>query len=503
MGKFQNDDRFKKIKKDKRFRLFQQNESKVKVDDRFSSMFTKKQFQKQFQIDKRGKSVTKSSLDELKNFFVVDKENKNVSPDDDDDDDEEKTEEEEENDDDEDGNEEEEEEEEEEEVNDEIKIEGSFLDLVDENNIEMDEMTSRFLAICNCKWDVVKSVDLFALFTSFIESEKLLSISVYRSSYGIKELEKEAENGPTPFSKSNKDPYELRQLKYYFAVAIFADDETAIQLYNECDGLEFETSGNRLDLRFINNDDMYFDESNLDNRITMTDWKSQNLSESYEAPPTFYCQSLSNTILDNSLNNWDCNDLRRQKIFEKIFDDDSWKKNKKKRRKLEEDDELDNLTNSLSAYIAPPSSDEESEELQTDINDMNEVKKKVAILSKQTQQRKPPEKKRNIERKEKSPIHVQPDNSNDKTNNEEPEEKNHFLVTDLVKFEKLLKKKKKSKKQQKVFERLQKKYKNDKFEFNSEDNRFMKELNNNHLFHIDPTSSQYHATPAMKNLMKR
>jgi hypothetical protein len=45
--------------------------------------------------------------------------------------------------------------------------------------------------------------------------------------------------------------YEEERLKYYYAVAVFDDVKTAEVVYEQCDGVEFESTGLAMDLRFV------------------------------------------------------------------------------------------------------------------------------------------------------------------------------------------------------------------------------------------------------------
>ncbi|CAM5136190.1 unnamed protein product [Natator depressus] len=134
-----------------------------------------------------------------------------------------------------------------------------------------DEITSR-LAVCNMDWDRLKAKDLLALFNSFIpKGGVIFSVKIYPSEFGKQRLKEEELQGPVellslPEDATEKDwiyteklrDYQFKRLKYFYAVVECDSPETANKIYEECDGLEFESSCSFVDLRFIP-DDVTFD----------------------------------------------------------------------------------------------------------------------------------------------------------------------------------------------------------------------------------------------------
>ena len=95
--------------------------------------------------------------------------------------------------------------------------------------------------------------------------------------------------------------YEIERLRYYYAVAEFDSTETAEHVYQQCDGLEFETSSNTLDLRYIPAEET-FDESDV--RDTC-----ETVPSGYKPPKQFNTRALQHTKVDLQ---WDKEDEDRQ-----------------------------------------------------------------------------------------------------------------------------------------------------------------------------------------------
>ena len=104
--------------------------------------------------------------------------------------------------------------------------------------------------------------------------------------------------------------YELRKLKYYFAIAECDSVATASHIYEQLDGMEFEHSSMVFDMRFVPDD---VDFEGREKRDT-----SSNIPVKYEAPD-FIINALQHTDVKCS---WDENDDDREK---KLTNLSSWR----------------------------------------------------------------------------------------------------------------------------------------------------------------------------------
>ncbi|POS87400.1 hypothetical protein EPUL_000654 [Erysiphe pulchra] len=169
----------------------------------------------------------------------------------------------------------------------EVDWEITFPNLQGEQNaVEMGDITSRF-AVVNLDWDNIKSVDLFAVFVSFLPpGGKIYKISIYPSEFGKERMDREEVEGPpkeifakndervlseddeseddekiaellqkpdngVEYNNSALRQYQLERLRYFYAVVICSSPAVAQAIYEATDGREYLSSANFLDLRFI------------------------------------------------------------------------------------------------------------------------------------------------------------------------------------------------------------------------------------------------------------
>lgn len=149
------------------------------------------------------------------------------------------------------------------------------------------EISTTRLALQNYDWSSLDARELFFVFDSHLKGAEaaphsapgaLKKVSVYLSDFGQKRLKQEKHHGPRRVfeelkrkfgaagllegagatalqSLVNSDPlvrqYQINRLRYYYAVLEFDSTAAADWVYQHCDGLEFEKSGMRMDLRGV------------------------------------------------------------------------------------------------------------------------------------------------------------------------------------------------------------------------------------------------------------
>jgi len=245
---------------------------------------------------------------------------------------------------------------------------------------------TRRLAIVNCEWQHIRACDLYAVLRSFApKGGSLERVTVYPSDFGLERMAVENKYGPlSAFQKDESKKkstlnaattkrkasgnesddadaadneqmrqYERDRLRYYYAIAEFDTVKTAMGVYHECDGIEYERSSFKLDLRYVP-DDQSFEEREV--RDTATD-----IPPDYEAPE-FQVKALQHSNVKLS---WDDDDPTRRKTF---------------RRKITEDNLKDE---DFAAYLASDSDDEdESEQSEDEENEADAKAAKKAYLAK-------------------------------------------------------------------------------------------------------------------------
>lgn len=156
--------------------------------------------------------------------------------------------------------------------------------------------TSHRLALLHFDWDNAKPETIYMVLESFLPARgHIEKVTIYPSEFGIKRMADEALHGPIELRPSESDTecnennnltvenstmaidvdeksgwrnassklrrrireYQLARLKYFYAIIEFDSVETAEAIYTACDGLEYESSGSRLDLRFVDNDQQF------------------------------------------------------------------------------------------------------------------------------------------------------------------------------------------------------------------------------------------------------
>lgn len=584
------DKRFSKIGDDPKFRRVPKADRKVKIDKRFQSIFNDKRFKVKYTIDKRGKPLRGSTTDDFKKFYhMSDDEKEDTDAEQNSSDDiaeesesEEQTLVEEDDDDDDvksniisktikdrlkdktvdyargdgelmsDSSSDDDTSDEEKEEN----VEHCWGELdKDADNVE--EATSR-LALCNMDWDRIQAADLMILFNSFLPSDGYIkSVTIYPSDFGLKRMQEEELKGPPELISNNPKEigssddsdqeeeeggkfhmeklrkYQLARLKYYYAIIVCDSPGTAGKLYTDCDGIEYESSATRLDLRFVP-DDTEFDQEPkevCDKLPDLTKYKPHlftttalqqakvNLTWDETDPRR---SELVNKLKTNPKSEINDSDLQKYVAFSSEDEDSDDESNKFVEENNEDGGSKKNPIDKYKELLQNIQDEEEKKaskdselEISWGIGLQEKVQKSVDEKSKKNMtpfQKMMEKKKERMKEKQKlrKETNETKDNEIDSENenkqikqqaelelllmDEEPSEKQHFNMKKIQEEETKSSKKKNKKKN------LNEKSVNDAFSVDVKDDRFSA-LYTSHLFNIDPADPKFKRTKGMEEFI--
>ncbi|XP_016937091.2 ESF1 homolog [Drosophila suzukii] len=207
-----------------------------------------------------------------------------------------------------------------------------------DNDAEHTEESTRRLAVCNMDWDRIRAEDLMVLLSSFLPpGGSIVSVKIYPSEFGKARMAEEEVHGPKELverkeeSEDDSDEelvreddsdaeegedyhmeklrqYQLNRLRYYYAVVECDSEATADKVYHECDGIEYESSATRVDLRFIPDDTTFEEDTPSDECHELPD------ASSYK-PRQFTTTALQQAKVDLT---WDETALDRRELGDKL-----------------------------------------------------------------------------------------------------------------------------------------------------------------------------------------
>ncbi|KAH8394486.1 hypothetical protein KR222_011838 [Zaprionus bogoriensis] len=262
---------------------------------------------------------------------------------------------------------------------------------------ECTEESTRRLAVCNMDWDRIRAQDLMVLLSSFLPpGGSVLSVKIYPSDFGKARMAEEDVHGPTELvanananAEGDSDldsdeelvreqdsdaeegddyhmeklrQYQLNRLRYYYAVVECDSVSTADKVYKECDGIEYESSATRVDLRFIPDDTSFDEDMPTDECYELPD------ASNYK-PRQFTTTALQQAKVDLT---WDETALDRRELGDKLSSGKVDQLNDKELRQIvaysseEEDDEDDDNNDEQEAVQEKPAAKpEKSEKVQS------------------------------------------------------------------------------------------------------------------------------------------
>lgn len=449
---------------------------------------------------------------------------------------------------------------------DDSDAEDSEVEIEEEKPAEGDPSSA--FAVVNLDWDNVRAVDLMSTFASFMpKGGSIKSVTIYPSDFGKEQMQKEEIEGPPKelfrskkkavesdsdsdddLDLTNKEDlekaarklyeeddaeqdydskalrrYQLQRLRYYYAVVKCDSVATAKNIYDNCDGSEFESTANIFDLRYVP-EGMDFADDEAKEKCT-------KIPSSYRPDSGFVTDALQHSKVKLT---WDETPKERLALSTRLFsqkeiDDMDFKAYLASDTDGESEKEdllKDKYKSLLGGKFSHDNGKEEEEDVDMEITfnpglgdgaqakaaEADEAKEETTIEAykrkeKERRQKRmekfqaaqedvaPPSDKKKNSKKSKRPT------AEDEKMKaelellmlEEEDGAKHFSMRDVVKAEKN-KKKKKGKKN------FDEELVQDKFLADFTDDRF-KEVFENHEFAIDPTSSEFKKTDTMKKIL--
>ena len=377
------DPRFANIQTDPRFRLPSQKNARVQIDKRFAHMLHDDDFSSRAKVDRYGRKLPKNAgREELKKYYrIADEDLQHSESEGDEDPDVEReldrvnAEHGESSSSDDSSSDEESDEAEEDEV-------FGVLDNQDgKDGIPQGEISSR-LAVVNLDWDNIRAADLMAVFSSFAPSSgRIRKVSIYPSQFGKERLEREELDGPPKeifgsgantnsqsestgssdaedeekereddqaederikksilqedqgqeFNSAKLRRYQLERLRYYYAVLECSSTSVAQAIYDAVDGIEYLSTANFFDLRYIPDETDFAEDEPRD--------ECERIPDGYR-PNEFVTDALQHSKVRLT---WDADDGTRKEAQKRAFAGS--------RADLDEND--------LKAYLGSDSSEDE------------------------------------------------------------------------------------------------------------------------------------------------
>jgi len=214
-----------------------------------------------------------------------------------------------------------------------------------DGDAERTEDASRRLALCNMDWDRVTAEDVFLALSSFCPpGGSVKKVDIYLSDFGRERLADEERLGPQELRKNSEQgteqqtisddedysdlsktrqkearaekaamervrQYQINRLKYYYAIIEMDSLNTSNSVYEECDGMEYELSATRFDLRFVP-DSMEFSDAPSSSCHSLPN------PDQYK-PKSFFTTALQQGKVELT---WDEADITREQKLRKAYD---------------------------------------------------------------------------------------------------------------------------------------------------------------------------------------